>query len=133
MRKLVFIPIALLLIAVACDTNSTNPGHHTAEEIASAKPKPVTKPVPSVQTSAGPVDGAQLYAENCGTCHRDGANGAPPLYGIMHRREFPSGTPSTPARLKDTIRMGRANMPGFANTLNDQQIDAIVQYVGTLE
>ena len=129
MRKFAFIPIALLALLVGCDTNSTNPGHHTAEEVANAKPKPVVKPLPSSQTSEGPVDGGQLYAENCGTCHKDGANGAPPLYGLMHRREFPSGTPATPARLKDTIKMGRANMPGFANTLSDQQIDAIVAYV----
>ena len=132
MRKLALVPLCLILLLLGCDTNSTNPGHHSAEEIANAKPKPVAKPLPSSEDSAGPADGASLYAQNCGVCHKDGANGAPPLYGLMHRREFPSGTPATPARLKDTIRMGRANMPGFANQLSDAQIDAIVQYVGTL-
>ena len=75
--------------------------------------------------------GAELYAQNCAICHREGRNG-PPLEGIMNRREFPSGTPANDARLKDTIRLGRAMMPAFSNTLTDAQIDAIVQYVHTL-
>jgi mono/diheme cytochrome c family protein len=50
----------------------------------------------------------------------------------MNRREFPSGTPANDARLKDTIKMGRAMMPAFSNTLTDEQVNAIVQYVHTL-
>jgi mono/diheme cytochrome c family protein len=80
----------------------------------------------------GSLNGQELYNQYCGICHKDGKNGAPPLYGVMNRRELPSGTPATPARLADTIKMGRANMPAFANTLSDEQISAIVEYVKTL-
>ena len=88
----------------------------TAEEIANAKPKPVAAAAPKgIQQSAANTNGAQLYAQNCAICHSEGKNG-PPLEGIMNRREFPSGTPVNDARLKDTIKMGRAMMPAFSNT-----------------
>jgi mono/diheme cytochrome c family protein len=131
MRKLFWLPLLLLITLVGCNTSNTNPGGHTAEEIANAKPKPVTRPAPSAQPTNVNLDGAELYAQNCAICHREGRNG-PPLEGIMNRREFPSGTPANDARLKDTIRLGRAMMPAFSNTLTDAQIDAIVQYVHTL-
>jgi len=130
MRKLIFLPLLVLIGMLGCDTSNTNPGRHTAEEIANAKPKPVvhnSAPTPS----GGSTNGAQLYAQNCAICHAEGRNG-PPLEGIMNRREFPSGTPANDARLKETIKMGRAMMPAFSNTLTDEQIDAIVQYVHTL-
>ncbi len=131
MRNLVWLPFLLLISLVGCNTSNTNPGGHTAEEIANAKPKPVTRPAPSTQPTNVNLNGAELYAQNCAICHREGRNG-PPLEGIMNRREFPSGTPANDARLKDTIRLGRAMMPAFSNTLTDAQIDAIVQYVHTL-
>ena len=131
MRNLFWLPLLLLISLLACNTSNTNPGGHTAEEIANAKPKPVTRPAPSAQPTNVNLNGAELYAQNCAICHREGRNG-PPLEGIMNRREFPSGTPANDARLKDTIRLGRAMMPAFSNTLTDAQIDAIVQYVHTL-
>ncbi len=131
MRKLLWLPFLLLITLVGCNTSNTNPGGHTAEEIANAKPKPVTRPAPSAQPTNVNLNGAELFAQNCAICHAGGKNG-PPLEGIMNRREFPSGTPANDARLKDTIRLGRAMMPAFSNTLTDAQIDAIVQYVHTL-
>jgi|SRR6185369_15468269 len=132
MRNLLFVLSCLLLVLCGCDTSNTNPGGHSAEEIANAKPKPVAAAAPKgIQQSAANTNGAQLYAQNCAICHSEGKNG-PPLEGIMNRREFPSGTPVNDARLKDTIKMGRAMMPAFSNTLTDEQVDAIVKYVHTL-
>jgi mono/diheme cytochrome c family protein len=132
MRKLLFVPLLLLVALAGCDTSNTNPGGHTPEEIANAKPKPVAPAAPkAAQQSAGSTDGAELYGQYCAVCHNQGKNG-PPLEGIMGRREFPSGTPANDARLKDTIKMGRAMMPAFTNTLTDEQINAIVKYVHTL-
>jgi mono/diheme cytochrome c family protein len=131
MRKLLFVPLLLLIALVGCDTSNTNPGGHTPEEIANAKPKPVAPVAPkSVQTAVN-TNGAELYGQFCAVCHNGGKNG-PPLEGIMGRREFPSGTPANDARLRDTIKMGRAMMPAFSNTLTDEQVSAIVQYVHTL-
>src|SRR3954468_20111009 len=131
MRNLVFTLCCLVLLC-GCDTSNTNPGGHTPEEIAHAKPKPVAPaPPPSATATNVNTNGAELYNQYCAVCHNGGKN-APPLEGIMGRREFPSGTPANDARLKDTIKMGRAMMPAFSNTLNDEQVDAIVKYVHTL-
>lgn len=134
MRKLLCILISFLSVLIACDTSNPNPGGHSAEEITKAKTAP-THPVPTpspVQATSGPVNGQELFNQYCAVCHKDGKNGAPPLAGIMKRRELPSGTPANDARLKDTIKMGRANMPGMANVLTEEQVDAIVAYVKTL-
>ncbi len=130
MRTLAF--LLLLLIATLFGCGNTNPGNHTPEEIANAKPKPMVKVAQAVPAMGGSLDGPQLYAQNCGTCHRDGANGAPPMAGMLSRRELPSGTPANDGRVCDLIKMGRANMPGFANTLTDEQISAIISYMHTL-
>jgi hypothetical protein len=48
MRNLIFVLSCLLIVLCGCDTSNTNPGGHSPEEIANAKPKPVTpssKPV----------------------------------------------------------------------------------------
>jgi mono/diheme cytochrome c family protein len=131
MRNLAY--LSLLLVAlVGCDTSNTNPGGHTPDEIANAKPKPVAPAAPkSIQQSAVNTNGAELYGQYCAVCHAEGKNG-PPLEGIMSRREFPSGTPANDARLRDTIKMGRSMMPAFSNTLTDEQVSAIIQYVHTL-
>jgi mono/diheme cytochrome c family protein len=135
MRKIILILFPLLLLLLACDTSNTNPGGHRPEEVSQAKPAPMPpaprSTPPAVQT-VGSVDGHELYDQNCAVCHKDGKSGAPPLAGVMKRREFPSGTPANDARLRDTIKMGRANMPGMANVLSDEQVDAIVAYVKTL-
>jgi mono/diheme cytochrome c family protein len=131
MRNVVFIPFCCLMLLCGCDTSNTNPGGHTPEEIANAKPKPLAPAAaPSAATNVN-TNGAQLYGQYCAVCHNEGKNG-PPLEGIMGRREFPSGTPANDARLKDTIKMGRAMMPAFSNTLTDEQVNAIVKYVHTL-
>ena len=143
MRKLFFAISAPLLLALAACNNyqsATNPGGHSPEETAAKireneqrKQQQAQQPAePTAQVASSPVNGQQLYNENCATCHQNGANGAPPLYGIMNRRELPSGTPATDVRVKDTIKMGRANMPAFGRVLNDQQVDAIVAYLHTL-
>ncbi len=131
MRNFFWLPLFLLISLIGCNTSNTNPGGHTAEEIANAKPKLVAPAAKPAEPTNVNLNGAELYAQNCAICHREGRNG-PALEGIMNRREFPSGTPANDARLKDTIRLGRAMMPAFSNTLTGAQIDAIVQYVHTL-
>jgi mono/diheme cytochrome c family protein len=133
MRKLALIPLTLVLSLIACNTSNTNPGGHTPEEIAKAKPAPVSPAQhPAPVPTAGSADGQELFNQYCAVCHKDGKNGAPPLAGVMKRRELPSGTPANDARLRDTIKMGRANMPGLGDVLNDEQVNAIVAYVKTL-
>lgn len=128
-------PILVLTIALAaCNYGGTNPGGHSAEEIAKAERQPppaAPKPATAATSSSGTNDGKQLYGQYCGVCHNDGKNG-PSLAGVFQKRELPSGTPANDARVKDTIKMGRAMMPAFNGALNDDQIDAIIAYLHTM-
>jgi len=129
-------PILLLTLTLAaCDYGGKNPGGHTPEEIARVEHQPPpAAPKPPTATPAatsGNYDGEQLYGQYCGACH-NGGRSAPPLTGVFQRRELPSGTPANDARVRDTIKMGRAMMPAFGSTLNDGQVDAIVQYLHTI-
>ncbi len=135
MRLLITI-LALILILAGCNYGGTNPGGHTPDEIAKAEqqgpPKPQQKvPVAATASSTGTADGQQLYGQYCAPCHADGKS-APSLVGVFQRRELPSGTPANDARVKDTIKMGRAMMPAFSGVLNDDQVNAIVQYLHTM-
>jgi mono/diheme cytochrome c family protein len=124
--------LGFLLGFLGCDTGSTNPGHHSPEELAQAKARPAPKPAQaSSQAGDVNVNGAELYSQYCAGCHAGGKNG-PALEGVMGRREFPSGTPVNDARLRDTIEMGRAMMPAFKGSLTPEQVAAIIKYVHTL-
>jgi mono/diheme cytochrome c family protein len=130
--------VSLTLALAACNTNTTNPGHHSVEETQAKQREneqkraaQASQPQPVQQASVN-LNGGQLFAQNCAICHRDGANGAPPLAGVMKRRELPSGTPVNDVNVGNTIKMGRANMPAFGGVLSDEQIKAIVGYLHTL-
>ena len=130
----ILLPISLLMFAVACNYGGKNPGGHTPEEIARVEHQPApTPPKPAAAPAAdtGNYDGQRLYSQYCGACHNEGKS-APSLAGVFQRRELPSGTPANDARVKDTIKMGRAMMPAFNGVLNDGQVDAIVQYLHTI-
>ena len=135
--RILILTFALAMTFTACNTNTTNPGGHSLEETQAKQraneQKRAAQPAPQAQAQ-GPVNlnGGELFAQNCAICHKDGANGAPPLAGIMNRRELPSGAPATDGSLRNTIKMGRANMPAFSSVLTDEQINAIVAYVHTL-
>ena len=74
---------------------------------------------------AGPrsaVTGASLFAEHCATCHRPGGTGA----------DLVALDPD-PAVVEEAVRDGRfeAGMPAYESTFDDDQIEAIVDYVVT--
>jgi mono/diheme cytochrome c family protein len=127
--------LAALFIAGCNGATSTNPGGHSAEEIARAEhqgpPPAPSQSAPAPTASSGSTDGQQLYVENCAACHNGGKAG-PPLEGVFQRRELPSGTPANDAMVKQTILMGRAMMPAFQGKLSQEQVNAIVQYMHTM-
>jgi quinoprotein glucose dehydrogenase len=76
-----------------------------------------------VETGGG---GAQIYARECATCHRDDRQGAPPqipsLVGVAERRSTD--------QLGAIIRQGAGRMPGFSG-LAPEAIAAVVGYLRT--
>jgi len=74
----------------------------------------------------GDVDAAQVFAQNCATCH--GGNGE----GLSG----PDLRPLTDNNIDDIeqqIRNGGGGMPAFGGTLTDEQIQALAEYVAGLE
>ena len=68
----------------------------------------------------------EIYAQKCQNCHGaqgQGGRGGPGLATI-------EGKPD--AELHAVIHDGRRNMPAFAGSLSDAQIDAVLAHVKTL-
>lgn len=106
-------------------------------------PRPVTTADPE-QVALG----AEIYAENCASCHGvDGVGGnpeaplqpdengkypAPPHDAAGHTWHHPDW------QLVQIVREGSSyddfvsEMPGFADTLNDDEIEAVFVYIKTL-
>jgi mono/diheme cytochrome c family protein len=67
-----------------------------------------------------------LFATSCGWCHSEGGREAgkgPKLAGTQRADQF----------IVDRIKHGKpGQMPGFAATLNDQQIAALIRYIRSL-
>ncbi|SRR5258706_8403931 len=82
------------------------------------------------------VAGRHLYDQYCDRCHNPystrGRKG-PGLKGVFKREYLPvSGIPANDARVSEIIRLGRAKMDGFGDTLSEQQIQDMLAYLHTL-
>lgn len=90
---------------------------------------------PTDQASGAAINGEALYTENCASCH--GATGSGNMQMLQGRRiAFNSpGWQKTmsDAAIKQTILNGRGMMPAFATTFSEEQLDALVRYVRTLD
>jgi mono/diheme cytochrome c family protein len=82
------------------------------------------------------IAGRQIYDNYCDRCHEPyssrGRQG-PSMKGIFQRPSLPmSGMPANDDRVTDIVRLGRNKMPGFAQALNQQQINDLLAYLHTL-
>lgn len=79
--------------------------------------------------------GRRLFNQSCAQCHRaysdDMLNG-PSLQGVFKKPALPSGIPANDDRVRETINLGRAKMPGFRNLFSDDQVDDLMAYLHTL-
>lgn len=80
--------------------------------------------------------GRKLYDNYCDRCHAPyssrGRQG-PSMKDVFKRQYLPmSGMPANDDRVTDIIRLGRNKMPGFAQVMNQQQINDLLAYLHTL-
>jgi len=80
--------------------------------------------------------GRKIYDNYCDRCHRPystkGKKG-PGLKGIFqHQYLSLSGLPANDDRVSDIIRNGRPDMPGYSQTLSQQDIQDLLAYLHTL-
>jgi mono/diheme cytochrome c family protein len=80
--------------------------------------------------------GRKIYDNYCDRCHHPystkGKKG-PGLKGIFQRQFLSlSGLPANDDRVTDIIRNGRPDMPGYSQTLSQQDIQDLLAYLHTL-
>src|SRR5579872_5952839 len=80
--------------------------------------------------------GRKIYDAECDRCHEPystrGKKG-PGLKGVFqHKYLSLSGLPANDDRVSNIIRMGRNEMPGYAQKLNEQDIQDLLAYLHTL-
>jgi mono/diheme cytochrome c family protein len=82
------------------------------------------------------VAGRKIYDSHCDRCHEPystkGKKG-PGLQGVFKHQYLPlSGLPANDERVTDIIRLGRHEMPGYSQTLSQQEIEDLLAYMHTL-
>ena len=84
---------------------------------------------PRLRADASPDPGARLFVDNCARCHLvTGAGGPAP--GGLPARDLRRLT-KTPAEIRETITYGFGKMPSFKDTITDDQIALIANYVAS--
>ena len=82
------------------------------------------------------IAGRRIYDNYCDRCHAPyssrGRQG-PSMQGVFQRQYLPmSGMPANDDRVMDIVRLGRNKMPGYAQVLNQPQINDLLAYLHTL-
>jgi protein SCO1 len=80
--------------------------------------------------------GQELFVIHCAACHEDERpdlrKQPPKLDGLFQSKTLPSGAPATDAQVRKTIIRGRRTMPAFDQRLSEQDVEALVGYLHTL-
>jgi mono/diheme cytochrome c family protein len=80
--------------------------------------------------------GRKIYDNDCDRCHEPystrGKKG-PGLKGVFKNKYLSlSGLPANDERVADIIRLGRKEMPGYSQTMSQQDMDDLLAYMHTL-
>ena len=80
--------------------------------------------------------GSVVYERNCAACHEAEnlplLKQPPKLKGLFKNKTLPSGSAVTDEQVRKTILAGRATMPPFERTLNENQMNDLLRYLRTL-
>jgi mono/diheme cytochrome c family protein len=79
--------------------------------------------------------GQRVFTAMCAACHNPRPTApvqGPSLQGLFKKKYLTSGAPANDDRVRETIQLGRKDMPPFGNLLNDSQIDDLIAYLHSL-
>lgn len=112
---LLFLVLAVLTLGAASCSDDSGANGDDGDRVATI--------ADLVATGEGLPEGETLYNANCASCHGgDGQGGVgPQLAGVVADKY-------TPAEHVGIVVNGRAAMPAFASSLDDDEIAAIVRY-----
>jgi len=90
---------------------------------------------PTHPLSDAELRGRDVFQTDCSECHnaykKEPLQG-PPLVALFHNKELPSGIPATDQHVRDTIQLGRRNMPAFNNLIDEKQLSDLMAFLHTL-
>ena len=88
---------------------------------------PGGEPIPTVDASAGDLAlGAQVFLDNCASCHGAGASGD----SVGGGQIAPSLYPADPTEIGEAVRIGPGVMPNFGpETIDQADLDALAAYL----
>lgn len=81
------------------------------------------------------MQGRQIFVTRCAGCHLPDSNKklvGPGLQALFKKPYLPSGAPANDGWVRSRIIEGRAPMPAFGNSLDEQQLNQLLAYLHTL-
>ena len=86
------------------------------------------------QAQSSPTDGAALFKAKCAMCHGPDGAGNTPMGKKLSVRDLRSAEvqKQPDADLMHVIAQGKAKMPAFGKSLNEDQIKLLVTYIREL-
>ena len=94
---------------------------------------PPSKPLS--QLTPQESEGRQVFVSRCARCHyanSDSALHGPGLFEIYRRKYLRNGAPANDDRVTDIILHGRGMMPSLGDSMDDEQLQALLAYLHTL-
>jgi quinohemoprotein ethanol dehydrogenase len=85
---------------------------------------PATTPAATQPATGEAADGAQIFSDNCQSCHGPEGTG-----GHVGPDLQKSSVAEDSAKVETQVRNGGGAMPPFADVLSDEEIGAVAQYV----
>jgi mono/diheme cytochrome c family protein len=113
--------IVMLIAAAGLMANGCGP--------ALAPSKPLSELTPEE------ASGQQVYSSHCARCHyanSDSSLHGPGLFALFRRKYLRSGAPANDERVTAVILHGRGMMPAMGNSMDDDQLQALLAYLHTL-
>lgn len=80
----------------------------------------------AAQAGAQTLDGKTVYAKNCAACHQASGAGIPGAFPALKGNKFVLGEPGA---VVSTVLKGRAGMPTFATSIDDDKLALVLSYI----
>jgi cytochrome c6 len=80
----------------------------------------------AAQAGAQTVDGKTVFAKNCAACHQASGAGIPGAFPALKGNNFVQGDADA---VITTVLKGRAGMPTFATSLDDEKLALVLSYI----
>lgn len=96
---------------------------------------PLSPSKPLSELTPQELRGHTVFVNDCARCHHandERALHGPGLEGLFRQPYLPSGAPANDDRVTNVILHGHGMMPAFGNTMDEEQLQALMAYLHTL-